>query len=159
MKTLVVYDSIFGNTKQIALAISSALGSEENVETLHVSDMKPERLNGVQLLVVGSPTRAFRPTKAITDFLNGIPSDGLRGVKVTAFDTRISTADVRSRLLSAMVRLFGYAAKPIADRLEKKGGALLAPPEGFFVKGSEGPLKDGEIERAADWARLAMRAQ
>ena len=70
---------------------------------------------------------------------------------MAAFDTRISTADMNSRLLNILVKLFGYAAKPIADKLEKKRGSLIIPPEGFLVKESEGPLKNGERERAADW--------
>lgn len=157
MKTLIVYDSVFGNTEQIALAIGNSLGSGESVVALRVSEIKPEHLTGLGLLIVGSPTRAFKPTKAIVNFLNKIPSNGLKGVKVSAFDTRISITDVNSRLLNILVRLFGYAANPIADKLVKKGGDLIIPPEGFFVKDSEGPLKDGELERAADWAKLVIK--
>jgi hypothetical protein len=51
-----------------------------------------------------------------------------------------------------MIGWFGYAAKPIADRLERKGGRLVVPPEGFFVEGTEGPLAAGELKRAAEWA-------
>ena len=69
----------------------------------------------------------------------------------------IFIADVNSRLLNILVKLFGYAAKPIADKLEKKGGVPIIPPEGFFVKDSEGPLKDGELERVADWAKLIIK--
>jgi len=159
MKVLIVYDSIFGNTEKIALAISNSLGSKENVETFRVSAIKSEQLVELSLLIVGSPTRAFRPTKAITNFLKKISSNGLKGVKVAAFDTRISPADVNSRFLNILVKLFGYAAKPIADKLEKKGGELIISPEGFFVKGTEGPLKDGELERAADWVKLITKAQ
>lgn len=159
MKVLIVYDSIFGNTEKIALAISNSLGSKENVETFRVSDIKPEQLVELRLLIVGSPTRAFRPTKAITNFLKKISSNGLKGVKVAAFDTRISPTDVNSRFLNILVKLFGYAAKPIADKLGKKGGELIIPPEGFFVKGTEGPLKDGELERAAYWVKLITKAQ
>jgi len=157
MKALIIYDSVFGNTEKIAQAISSSLGSKENVETLRVSEVRPEKLIGLELLIVGSPTRVFIPTKAIMNFLNKIPLNGLKGVKVAAFDTRISTVDANSRLLNILVKLFGYAAKPIADRLEKKEGSLVIPPEGFFVKDSEGPLKDGELERAADWAKLIIK--
>ena len=157
MKVLIVYDSVFGNTEQIAQAIGNSLGSKENVEILRVSEVKPEQLIGLELLIVGSPTRVFKPTKAIMNFLNKIPLNVLKGVKVAAFDTRISTADVNSRLLNILVKLFGYAAKPIAYKLEKKGGSLIIPPEGFFVKDSEGPLKDGELERAADWAKSIMK--
>jgi len=157
MKVLIIYDSVFGNTEKIAQAIGNSLDSKENVETLRVSDVKPEQLIGLELLIVGSPTRVFKPIKAIMNFLNKIPLNVLKGVKVAAFDTRISTADVNSRLLNILVKLFGYAAKPIAYKLEKKGGSLIIPPEGFFVKDSEGPLKDGELERAADWAKLIMK--
>jgi len=55
--------------------------------------------------------------------------------------------------LPVFVRLFGYAAKSIAGTLKKKAGELVVPPEGFFVGGTEGPLKEGELERAADWAK------
>lgn len=73
-------------------------------------------------------------------------------------DTRISVNDANSRLLTVLVKIFGYAAKPIAKKLIKKGGKLLIPPEGFFVKDSEGPLKAGELERAANWAGLVIKS-
>jgi len=157
VKTLIVYDSFFGNTEKVAQAIGNSLGSKENVETLRVSEVKPEQLIGLELLIVGSPTRVFKPTKAIMGFLNKIPLNVLKGVKLAAFDTRISTVDVNSRFLNILVKLFGYAAKTIAYKLEKKGGSLIIPPEGFFVKDSEGPLKDGELERAVDWAKSIMK--
>ena len=156
MKALIIYDSGFGNTGQIARAIGAALGSQEDVEILRVSDVKPEQLTGLKLLVVGSPTRGFRPTAAINNLLGKIPVNGLKSVKVAAFDTRISMDDVQSSILRILVRLFGYAAEPISNKLKKKGGELAIPPEGFFVKGAEGPLNEGELERAADWARQLM---
>ena len=156
MKILIIYDSSFGNTEQIAQAMGHALGSQEDVEVLRVGDVKPEQLAGLKLLIVGSPTQAFRPTSAISTLLGSIPKNGLRGVKVAAFDTRISMNDINPAIVRSFVKLFGYAAKPIADRLKKKGGELTIPPEGFFVEGTEGPLKEGELERAADWARQIM---
>ncbi len=153
MKAMVVYDSQFGNTGQVAQAIGSALGSEQDVETRQVGEVKPEQLTGLTLLIVGSPTQRFKPTAATSNLLKGIPKHGLQGVRVAAFDTRFTEAEIEKvRILAFFVRLFGYAAKPISDRLEKKGGELAAPPEGFYVADTEGPLLDGELERAADWA-------
>ena len=155
MKILIIYDSVFGNTEQIAQAIGNALGSQEDVEILRVSNVKLEQLTGLKLLIVGSPTRQFRPTAAINNLLKRISKNGLKGVKVAAFDTRFTMSAIEeSRVLPFFVRLFGYAAKPISDRLKKKGGELIIPPEGFFVEGIEGPLKEGELERAADWTKL-----
>ncbi len=160
MKVLIIYDSIFGNTEQVAQAMGNALGSQEDVEILRVSDVKLEQLTGLELLIVGSPTRQFRPTAAINNLLKRIPKNGLKGVKVAAFDTRFTMSAIEeSRVLPFFVRLFGYAAKPISDRLKKKGGDLIIPPEGFFVERVEGPLKEGELERAADWAKQIIATQ
>jgi len=112
MKYLIVYDSVFGNTEQIALSIGNSLGSKENVTISRVNAIKPEQLVGLDLLIVGSPTRGFRPTKAISSFLNKIPSNSLKGIKVAAFDTRISADDTNPRI----VKLFSMYM-PIYNRL------------------------------------------
>jgi len=150
MKALVVYDSVFGNTEQIAQAIGNALDSQMDVEILRVSNVKPEQLTGLKLLIIGSPTQGGRPTPAIQDFLNKISEAAIRGINVAAFDTRLSTR---------LVGIFGYAAGRIADSLKRNGGTLIVPPEGFFVKDKEGPLKEGELERAADWAKQIIATQ
>jgi flavodoxin len=154
MRILVVYDSVYGNTAQIAEQIAGALDSPEDVQVVPASEVKPEHLAGLQLLIVGSATQRFSPLPAVSGFLKGIPQNGLRGVKVAAFDTRFTVQAVeRIRILAFFVRIFGYAAKPIADRLVKKGGELAVSPEGFYVRDTEGPLLEGELERAAEWAR------
>ena len=158
MKALVVYDSVYGNTERIAQAIGNALGSPGDAETLRVGDVTTQQLMGAQLLIVGSPTQKFSPLGAITRLLRRIPAGGLQGIKVAAFDTRFSMSDAQSRILRFFVSVFGYAARPIASRLAKKGGELIVPPEGFIVQGTEGPLKEGELERAAEWAKQIIAA-
>lgn len=141
MKALVVYDSLYGNTEKIALAIGKALDGDTKV--IRVSEANPLELGVLDLLIIGSPTQGGRPTKSIQDFLSKIPQDALKNVRVTSFDTRISTK---------LVGIFGYAAGRILESLKAKKGQLTAFPQGFFVKGSKGPLKEGELERAASWA-------
>jgi flavodoxin len=154
MKALVVYDSEFGNTEIVARAIGEVLGSEGEVEVRRVSDVQPEGFEGLDVLVVGSPTQQFNPTKATSSFLKGIPRNDLSGIKVAAFDTRLTVEEIEeTAILAFFVRIFGYAAKPIGNALKKKGGELAIPPEGFLVKGMKGPLVEGELERAEAWAR------
>lgn len=153
MKALVVYDSVFGNTEQVARAIARALDPQGEVRALRVGDVTAADLVELALLVVGSPTRGFNPTPATKTFLNDLTANIFYGVKVAAFDTRIAVEETNSPILKPLVKIFGYAAKPIASRLQKKGGELAAPPEGFIVEGTEGPLREGELERAAAWAR------
>jgi len=156
MKALVTYDSFFGNTEQIARAIGEALSEQMDVEVRKVGDVQMEQLNDLDLLIVGAPTRGFRPSPEGGRFLKSLPARRLQGVKAAAFDTRIGQEDITSRALRFMVRLFGYAAKPIAHKLEQKGADIVIGPEGFCVEDTEGPLKEGELERAAAWAQQIM---
>jgi len=150
MSVLIIYDSVFSNTEQIANAIGNALGSQKDVEILRVINVKLEQLTGLELLIVGSPTLGGRPTPAIQEFLNKVSDATYKGINVASFDTRLSTR---------MVGIFGYAAGKIAESLENKGGTLIASPEGFFVKGKKGPLKEGEFERAASWAKAIGKSK
>ena len=142
MKTLVVYDSIYGNTEQIAKAVADAIDGE--VKLRHATKATPAELENIDLLVVGAPTQGGRATQAAQDFLNGLPKEVVKGLNVASFDTRLSTK---------LVGIFGYAAGRMAKQLKEAGTRLIAPPEGFYVKGSKGPLNDGEAARAAEWAK------
>ena len=95
MKALIVYDSYFGNTEKIAQAMGGVLGLQEGSIVVKVSNLKPEQLKGVELLIVGSPTRGFRPSDGIKAFLKGLPVDSLKGIRVAAFDTRMKTSDIK----------------------------------------------------------------
>jgi flavodoxin I len=151
MKSLVVYDSYFGNTKIIASAIGRALG--EGSAVVRVNDVADEQRQGLDLLVVGSPTRAFRATGAIYKFIKRLPAGSLKGVKTAGFDTRADVKKINNRFLTFMAGIFGYAAEPIDSKLTKKGGTRAASPGGFIVEGEKGPLREGESDRALEWGR------
>ncbi len=147
---LVIYDSVFGNTAKVAEAIGTALGPKTVVKK--VDQVQKNDLEGVNVLFVGSPTRAFRPTEGITAFLKNLSPSSLEGVRAAAFDTRIELEDIHPKFFRFIIKLGGYADKIIARRLKKAGADLALEPAGFAVMESEGPLKDGELERAAEWA-------
>jgi flavodoxin I len=150
---LVVYDTVFGNTAQVAKRIGDALNDQAEVSVRAVADVQSGLPERPDLLIVGSPTRAFQPTPAIKNFLAALSPSRLHGVKVASFDTRVSVTDTGSKILAFFVHLFGYAAETINKRLVSRGGRPAAEPAGFIVTGSEGPMKDGELERAEAWAR------
>ena len=129
MKALVIYDSAFGNTEQIAQAMGQALGSQPDVEVLRVTNVQAEQLRDLDVLVVGSPTRAFQASLNTKKFLSSIPARGLEGVSVGAFDTRLDAEASDSAILAFLARLFGYAAEPIGRRLLKRGGNLTLQPK------------------------------
>jgi flavodoxin len=148
MRVVILFDSVFGNTGQLARAMAEALGGRAEVELLRAGEADPGRVAGAGLLLTGSPTRGFRPTPALAAFLEKLQAPGLRAA---AFDTRLSE-ERSSWPLRWLLRRGGYAARRIGAAIEQAGGQLVAPPEGFFVAGEKGPLAPGEAERAGAWA-------
>lgn len=156
MKTLIIYDSLYGNTERIARAVAQGLPSRNAVEVVPVKEATYEKMRDVELLVVGSPTQGGQPTKAVRQFLEEMMNRNvLTGMKVAVFDTGLRMQDLNFAL-KLLVKMIGYAAPKMAAVLKKRGGILKVPPEGFFVTGKSGPLLGGEVERAQSWARLLV---
>ncbi len=153
-KALVVYDSVFGNTRQVAIAISEGLLENREGVVRSVSEVTGVDQVGMEILVVGSPTRGFRATPASMAWINGLPANVLANVKTAAFDTRIPEEKIKKnwflRLLGPMVK---YAVAPIAQALKSKGAAEEVRKNWFYVADSEGPLLENELERARKWGQ------
>jgi flavodoxin I len=148
METLVVYDSLYGNTEIIARAIGAAIPGE--VQVLRVGQVDTGQLETVDLLIIGSPTHGSLPTETVQGLVEKIGAPTRQGAKLATFDTRLSWR---------FLRRWGFAAPKIADTLKEKGWTLASAPGGFFVKGlKKGPLKRGEVERAAAWAKTLVES-
>jgi flavodoxin I len=150
MKSLIIYDSVYGNTEKIAKAIGDGLAGE--VKVARVGDVDTSELQTFDLLILGSPVHGGRPTAALDAFVKQLPANALKGMSVAAFDTRFEAVvqGIGLRILMSVIR---YAADRIAKDVVIKGGRLVAEPEGFIVENKEGPLKQGELERATNWAK------
>jgi len=167
VKSVVVYESLWGNTAAVAHAVADGLGPEACALSTAVADAAA--LEGVALIVAGSPVLGFKlPTEKMREAVRSNPGKApappdlshppmrawLEGLphgagRAAAFDTRVRGP-------------FGSAAPEIAAALEQAGYVPLAEPEAFVVKGKFGPLKDGELERARLWGvelAAAMAAQ
>jgi len=152
MKIMIIYDTVFNNTEKVARAIGNALGSRGDIKIIQVTKAEIDHLTDVEWLILGSPTRGFNATDNMKKFLQKIPVNKLSGIKSAAFDTRIDLQDIKSPFFRFIVGHAGYAADKMARMLIKKGAEVILPPGAFLVKGAEGPLKEGELEKAAAWA-------
>lgn len=148
MNVTIVYDSVFGNTGAIAKAMADALVPGHVVRLLPVAEAAGIGTNDIDLLVVGSPTRGFRPTPAIDEFAGSLA--GGHGRRAAVFDTRLDMEEIHPAPLRWVISAGGYAAQRIAQDLERHG-YIIADSAGFMVTGTEGPLKAGEVERAQAW--------
>jgi flavodoxin len=149
-KAIVVYDTVYGNTEGVAQAIGKGI---DGAKVVKVSEISPADVSDIELLVVGAPTQKFRATTRIIDFIKLLPNETTSKLKVAAFDTRMDLKAIKSKVFRFIVKKGGFAAKPIDRLLRRKGAKSIADPEGFKVSGHEGPLKEGELERATEWGK------
>ena len=142
MKVLVLCDSEYGNTWKLATAMAAALQPyAEEVATVKAAEAAGLKLLGYDLLLVGGPTQGHTVSPRLKAVLEAVPAGGLQDVPALAFDTR----------MKMMKLLTGSAADGIARKLKGLGARLLLPPGSFIVTGTEGPLEEGEAERAVAW--------
>jgi flavodoxin len=142
MNALIIYESQFGNTEQIARSIAHALAERGSVRLEPIEKADPLTFEGASLLVLGSPTQHHEATPDMLAWLDRMPPQVLGRLAVAVFDTRYHISRVFA----------GSAAHAIGKEIQQRGGRLIAPPESFFVTDREGPLEAGEVERAASWA-------
>jgi hypothetical protein len=169
VKAIVIYESMFGDNRQVAEAITAGLEQAGVAAEAVEVGVAPRAVDAeVDLVIVGSPnhgwsmpreaTRADAATK--TD--EPLVSQGIgvrewlaeaslrKGLRTAAYDTRGSHP-------KAVVK-FDHASTSIDKGLIKLGGSRLLPAEHFLVADMKGPLEPGEVERAQAWGATLGRA-
>jgi menaquinone-dependent protoporphyrinogen IX oxidase len=149
MKGIVVYDTSYGNTKKIAEIIVETLKeSGIEVDLFYVKDVKKLSAKDYDFIVLGSPTKFGTMSFAVRGFLGKVKSEEWMNKPFAAFDTEnpenIERASAENKKWSA--------AEKIAEKLKDKRMNQLLPVLKAVVFGQKGPLKEGEIERAKDYA-------
>lgn len=152
MKSLVVYDSAYGNTAKVAAGVGDALAERGCVTKRFVGSVTPEDIMGRDLIVVGSPTQGGRPTKLIEAFIDGLSSEAIDSASFATFDTRFDPTS-QKKPLQLLMKVIGYAAPKMAKSISRKGGTIISDPQGFIVDDQKGPLRNGEFARAKSWAK------
>lgn len=177
MRVAVVFESLFGNTHDVAEAIAQGVTEAEpgaQVDLLPVGEADPRQAAAADLLIVGGPTHIRGMTSGLSRKMGvsaeekkdpderhqvepGADGPGLRdwfhGLPKGADPRRAAAFDTRID-----ARMAGGAAHGIASRLRRHGYKVVIEPEGFFVQDNgEGPLKAGEKDRARAWGAGLVR--
>ncbi len=170
MRAVVVYESMFGSTRQIAEAIADGLGHSAAVRTVRVLDADPNVCEGVDLVVVGGPTQAWSMSRPSTrrgaplhlsdptnDLVLEPGADWGPGVRewIASLDRVVAMGAAFDTRISSPVLITGRASRSIRRHLARHGLTMIAPPESFLVD-KKSHLVPGEVDRARAWgARLA----
>ncbi|MCX5208221.1 flavodoxin domain-containing protein [Kitasatospora sp. NBC_00240] len=172
MHTVIVYESMYGNTREIAEAIAEGVHQADPaaaVDCIPVAEATTDATRSADLLVVGGPTHMHGMSsglsrrmaasaeghkegreEAAAEARETVEGPGLRAwfhdLPTTEPGTYAAAFDTRV----AMPRS-GGAANGIAHRLSHHHYDVVAEPEGFIVEGNDGPLRAGELDRARAW--------
>ena len=167
MRSLVVYESMFGNTEQVAQAIAKGLSQHGEVQLVEVTQAPPEVTEPVDLIVLGGPTHAFSMTRESTrkDAFTQGASQGSTAVGVREWLEKqhrgrhlelVATFDTK---VDKVRHLPGSAARGAANAAHKLGYTTADKPMSFYVQGVSGPLLEGELGRAQAWGERLSRAR
>lgn len=161
MKVIVVYESLWGNTAAVARAIAEGIGPD--AQALSTAEATVDIVAGADLVVAGAPIQGFRlPNDAMRAGID--PSRTKKAPDLSAptmrhWLTTIPGGRGRSAAFETKIHWSpGGAAATIEKELERAGYAPMDTAHKFFVSGTEGPLKDGELERARAWGAELRRA-
>jgi hypothetical protein len=167
MRALVVYESMYGNTRAIAISIAAGLSTKHEVTVVPVTRATPELLAGVDLVVAGGPTHMHGMSTAASRRMaaeaadkegSGLGMDpdadsvGMRGW-LSGIGTRHGIAVAFDTRLPGGPLLTGRASRGISAQLERHGYRVLTGPESFLVS-KQGTLLEGEAERAIAWGAM-----
>jgi len=145
VKGIVIFDTSYRNTKKIAEAIAETLKeSGISVDTSYVKDVKEPSAKDYDFLVLGSPTKYGTMSFTVNHFLGKVKSKEWMNKPFAAFDTE-NPENIEKEA--------GSAAEKIAEKLKEKQMNQLLPVLKAVVLGWKGPLQEGEIERAKQYAK------
>jgi len=162
MKAVVVYESLWGNTAEIARAIAEGIG--DGTPALSTAQATAGALDGVDVVVAGAPVIAFNLTNENTrpkegGLPPGAPTPDLSHPMMRSWLERLPAGTGRCAAFETRVRgPFGHTTKTIKELFESKGYTCDVEPFSGIVTGKYGPLKAGETDRARAWgAALAAK--
>ncbi|PPD57863.1 flavodoxin family protein [Dehalogenimonas etheniformans] len=162
MKAIVVYESLWGNTEAIAHAIGDGLGSGTRV--MSTSEATPEVIKDADFLVVGSPVMGFSvPNEKMIAGIQvkpgsaSVPPDLSQTPMRTWLDALAPGQKPFAAFETRVKGPWGKATPVIEDSMKKLGYRKASEAQKFIVEGTQGPLKDGEIERARQWGAELSR--
>jgi len=151
MKVLIVYDTVSPKkiTAEVAQAISKVLKEEEiETDSFFFRDIDKAAVKNYDCVIAGSPTMYFRASSGIGQFLDSYSGKEFSGKRAAAFDTQLQ------------LWISGNAAKGIERKLKNLGFEIIMPPLVAYVEGkmNEMQLKEGELDKARNWAREVAKS-
>ena len=143
-KVIVVYESKYGNTKQVAETIIEGINEIEKIEAVlkEPKHMEPTEVLDYGVILIGSPNHIGGPTRGIKKFIDKLGKIGLEGKVGAVFDTYMGGD-------------FNKAVRKMEKRINEKvpGLKLITSGLSVMVGGFKGPIAEGELPKCREFGK------
>jgi len=143
-KVIVVYETGYGNTKQVAETIIEGINEIQRIETVlkEPKHMEPTEVLDYDVILIGSPNHFGGPTRGIKKFIDKLGKLPLKEKMFAVFDTYIKGD-------------FEKAVKKMEKRINEKvlGLKQIAPGLSIKVQGMKGPILEEELPKCKDFGK------
>ena len=154
MKTLIIYDSYYGNTQKVAELYHKHLAKIE-ADIMKVDVITQEIINRYEMIIVGAPTRAFNMTSKVKKLIKKLE---FKNKQFHVFDTRADINKIDKKFLKSLINKFGYAAEKMQAKLKRKHATPILEYKYYYVEDTEGPLvSDTEKEVIKNVEELQLK--
>lgn len=156
MKGIVAYDSVHGNTKQVAETIADEIrAADHEVELIFLKESKSSVVQG-DFLFIGSPTRASRMTGDVKAFIEGLNVEYWKNKPIISFDTVgpfSKDAEKRKKWLDIANEGSKNAASRMGNLCKERGLRDCSRVFHIAVVGFLGPLAPDALDMAREYTR------
>ena len=141
-KVIIVYESKWGNTRQVAETIGEGMRESQEIEVSvqELGNIDIDRISEYDVILIGSPNHMGGPTRGIKKFIEKLGKLELGEKQAAVFDTCL-TSD------------YEKTVKRMESEISKKQSRLqlIQPGLSVVVNGMKGPLAEGELDKCRDY--------
>lgn len=151
MKGIVVFDSVYGNTRQVAEAIAEQIRADgHSADILNLGESEAKKIEA-DFMFIGSPTRMGRPTKKAKEFVEGLDAEYWKNRLVVTFDTVGPMSEDEEKRKAWLARVEKSAATRMRDQALAQGLKVHLDVLHIAVTGFKGPLAPDALDMARDF--------
>ena len=141
-KTIVVFDSKYGNTKGVAEKIVEGMSEVEGLDValLSINDVNINNIPNYDVIVIGTPNHMGGPTRNVKKFIDKLGKLDLTDKLFCVFDTYMGGD-------------FEKAVKKMESKIKKEipWVELALPGLSIRVEKMKGPVAEGEYSKCRDF--------
>ncbi|MFX0107207.1 MAG: flavodoxin family protein [Candidatus Hodarchaeota archaeon] len=144
-RAIIIYESVYGNTKQVAEAIADGMRAAGDIETRVLKTGEVHHTDDVadfDAVLFGCPNHNQEPARNMVKFLERVAIVEMSCKIGSVFDTYTGGNK-------------GVAMKKLGKMIRKKIPGIAELTDGFsaLVEDRKGPLSEGELEKAQEFGK------